>query len=107
MARGNLDVLQFGRIGQGEVEVTRRFIAAPRNEVEPVALIQAREPQRVPYLLNFLRIQHANLHRQVVVVEQHGAGSTGERAAWKRQHVTPATRPFAGRGQSSLSTISS
>ena len=32
MAGGNLDVLQFGRIGQSEVEVTRRFIAAPAED---------------------------------------------------------------------------
>jgi hypothetical protein len=83
MARGNLDVLEFGRIGQGDVEVTHRFVAAPRNQVEPVALVEAREPQRVPHLLIFLRTQHANLHRQVVAVERHGAGSMGERAASK------------------------
>ena len=44
MAGGNLDVLEFGRIGESKVEVTHRLIAAPRNQVEPVALVEAREP---------------------------------------------------------------
>jgi hypothetical protein len=39
MARGNLDVLQFGRIGQGEVEVTRWFIAAPRSRGSALTIV--------------------------------------------------------------------
>jgi hypothetical protein len=68
--------------------VTRRLIAAPRNQVDPGSLVEAREPQRVPHWLNFLRLQHTNLHGWVLGVQRHGAGWMGERAASERHRPT-------------------
>ena len=39
------DVLQLGRIGEREVEVSEWLVTVPRHEVEAIALIQANQPE--------------------------------------------------------------
>ena len=39
------DVLQLGRIGEREVEVSEWLVTVPRDEVEAIALIQAYQPE--------------------------------------------------------------
>lgn len=60
----NLDVLQLRRFGQREMEVAKGSPLVPRDQVEPVTLVQARETENFPDLLNLSLVERPNFEHR-------------------------------------------
>jgi hypothetical protein len=70
------EFLQLRRIAQRKVEMTERFLVAPCNEVEPVALMQARQTQRghdSPDLSSIQNTQHGGCRARIAFLAHHAS----------------------------------
>ena len=53
--RADFDVLQLGRVGQGEIRVTQGLVVVPGDEVEAVALVEPGEAEDRPDAIDLVR----------------------------------------------------